>query len=145
LASSSGVLSAASSSHPSDVFQGASVAIGGVLERGDERASLADVTDGSIDDAPEHGQSPGPQTMQLDERARAILDFERESWKLSVAKQRAIRERFGFSAARYHQLLNRLLERPEALAYDPMLVRRLRRLRDVRRRRRTAERLGIHV
>ncbi len=115
-----------------------------MLERGDERASLADVTDEAIDDAAGQGQ-PRPLTMQLDERARAILDFERESWKLSVAKQRAIRERFGFSAARYHQLLNRLVERPEALAYDPMLVRRLRRLRETRRRRRTAERLGIHV
>ena len=82
---------------------------------------------------------------QLDERARAILDFERESWKLSVAKERAIREQFGFSAARYHQLLNRVLDRSEALAYDPMLVRRLRRVREVRRRRRTAGRLGVRV
>jgi hypothetical protein len=114
-----------------------------VLERGDERASLAVVTEGSADGAPKPGQYAGLRTVQLDDRARAILDFERESWKLSVAKQRAIRERFGFSAARYHQLLNRLLERPEALAYDPMLVRRLRRLREVRRRRHTADRLGI--
>jgi hypothetical protein len=81
----------------------------------------------------------------LDERARAILDFEREAWKLHVPKERAIRERFGFSAARYHQLLQRLIDTPAALAYDPMLVRRLRRLRDDRRRRRTAERLGLRV
>ena len=81
----------------------------------------------------------------LDERARQILDFEREAWKLSVPKARAIRERFGFSPARYHQLLNRVLDRPEALAYDPMLVRRLRRLREARRRRRVADRLGVPV
>jgi hypothetical protein len=81
----------------------------------------------------------------LDERARTILDFEREAWKLQVSKERAIRERFGFSAARYHQLLQRLIDTPAALAYDPMLVRRLRRLRDDRRRRRTAERLGLRV
>jgi hypothetical protein len=81
----------------------------------------------------------------FDERARQILDFEREAWKLSVPKARAIRERFGFSPARYHQLLNRVLDRPEALAYDPMLVRRLRRLRDARRRRRVADRLGVPV
>jgi hypothetical protein len=81
----------------------------------------------------------------LDERARTILDFEREAWKLQVPKERAIRERFGFSAARYHQLLQRLIDTPAALAYDPMLVRRLRRLRDDRRRRRTAERLGVRV
>lgn len=81
----------------------------------------------------------------LDERAREILDFEREAWKLSVAKERAIRERFGFSAARYHQLLHRAVDRPEALAYDPMLVRRLKRVREARRRRRVAGRLGLDL
>lgn len=79
----------------------------------------------------------------LSDRDRQVLDFERESWKLGTPKERAIRERFGFSAARYHQLLNRILDRPEALAHDPMLVRRLRRLREVRRRRRVADRLGV--
>ena len=50
---------------------------------------------------------------------------------------------FGFSTTRYHQLLHRAVDRPAALAYDPMLVRRLRRLRSLRRKRRTAQRLGI--
>lgn len=81
----------------------------------------------------------------LDERARAILDFERQAWQLSEPKERAIRARFGFSAARYHQLLTRTIDRPEALAYDPMLVRRLRRLREIRRRRRVARDLGVRV
>jgi hypothetical protein len=82
---------------------------------------------------------------QLDERSRAVLDFERESWKLEVTKERAIRERFGFSPARYHQLLHRVIDRPEAVAYDPMLVRRLRRVREARRRARTASTLGLRV
>jgi hypothetical protein len=86
-----------------------------------------------------------PTPGALDERSRALLDFERESWKLAMPKERAIRERFGFSPARYHQLLNRVLERPEALAYDPMLVRRLLRVRDVRRRRRVAGQLGVRL
>ena len=81
----------------------------------------------------------------LDDRARAILDFEREAWKLDVPKERAIRERFGFSAARYHQLLHRIVDGPYAVEYDPMLVRRLRRIREIRRRRRTADRLGFHL
>ena len=80
---------------------------------------------------------------ELDGRSRAVLDFEREAWKLTIPKERAIRSRFGFSAARYHQLLNRLIDSPEALAYDPMLVRRLRRLREARRRKRSARRLGV--
>jgi len=81
----------------------------------------------------------------LDDRSRQILDFEREGWKLTIAKERAIRERFGFSAARYHQLLNRIIDAPEALAYDPMLVRRLRRVREARRRRRVAGQLGVRL
>jgi Protein of unknown function (DUF3263) len=80
-----------------------------------------------------------------DERTRAVLDFEREAWKLTVAKERAIRAAFGFSPGRYHQLLNRAIDDPAALGYDPMLVRRLRRLRDVRRRRRAAGRLGVRL
>lgn len=82
---------------------------------------------------------------ELDDRSRQILDFEREGWKLTIAKERAIRERFGFSAARYHQLLNRIIDAPEALSYDPMLVRRLRRVREARRRRRVAGQLGVRV
>jgi hypothetical protein len=81
----------------------------------------------------------------LDQRSRQVLDFEREAWKLTVTKERAIRERFGFSPSRYHQILHRIIDRPEALAYDPMLVRRLRRVREVRRRSRTASGLGLRV
>jgi len=62
-----------------------------------------------------------------------------------MSKERAIRERFGFSVTRYYQLLNRAIDRPESLAYDPMLVRRLRRVRAARRRKRVAGRLGITV
>jgi hypothetical protein len=86
-----------------------------------------------------------PAASALDDRERAILDFEREAWKLQGHKERAIRERLGLSAARYHQLLNRVIDRPEALGYDPMLVRRLRRVREARRRRRLAGRFGVQL
>ncbi|MEA2520979.1 MAG: hypothetical protein QOI81_625 [Actinomycetota bacterium] len=79
----------------------------------------------------------------LDPITRDLLDFERESWKLTVTKERAIRERFGYSPTRYHQLLNRAIDQRAALAYDPMLVRRLRRIRASRRRRRIAGQLGV--
>ncbi len=79
----------------------------------------------------------------LDERSRHILDFERTWWREPGPKERAIRERFELSAARYYQLLNRLIDTPEALRYDPMLVRRLRRLRAARRRNRFAGHLGL--
>jgi hypothetical protein len=72
--------------------------------------------------------------MALSERDRAILDFERSFWTESGPKELAVRERFDLSATRYYQVLNALLESPDALEYDPLVVRRLRRLRDRRRR-----------
>jgi Protein of unknown function (DUF3263) len=81
--------------------------------------------------------------QSLDERARSILDFERGWWQRRGPKEGAIRSRFGLSAARYYQLLNRLIETPEALRYDPMLVKRLRRLRVARRKRRFEGNLGL--
>ena len=81
----------------------------------------------------------------LDERARSILDFEREWWKYAGAKEQAIRERFDLSPTRYYQLLNRIMDDDDALAYDPMLVKRLRRMRAARQRQRAAKRLGVDV
>jgi hypothetical protein len=78
----------------------------------------------------------------LSEQDVAILDFERSWWRLRTPKERAVRERLGLSPTRYHQLLNALIDRAEALAYDPMLVGRLRRLREARRRARLARRAG---
>ena len=89
------------------------------------------------------GTSARDLAALLDERSRGILDFERSWWQEGGSKERRIRERFGVSATRYHQLLMRTIDLPEALAYDPMLVRRLRRLRDARRRKRLAQRLGL--
>ncbi|HEY8479227.1 MAG TPA: DUF3263 domain-containing protein [Spirillospora sp.] len=80
---------------------------------------------------------------RLSERDRRILAFERQWWKYAGAKEQAIRELFDMSATRYYQLLNILIDRPEALEYDPMLVKRLRRMRAQRQRSRAARRLGI--
>jgi Protein of unknown function (DUF3263) len=79
--------------------------------------------------------------IRLSDADVAILDFEREWWRHRSPKDRAVRERLGLSGTRYHQLLNSLIDRPDALAYDPMLVGRLRRLREARRRARAARRL----
>ena len=72
--------------------------------------------------------------MPLSSRDRAILDFEREWWSLPGPKDQQIRERLSLSPARYYKVLSELLESGEALAYDPLVVRRLRKLRDHRRR-----------
>lgn len=81
----------------------------------------------------------------LEERDRAILDFERQWWRYAGAKEQAVRDLFGMSATRYYQVLNALIDRPAALAHDPMLVKRLRRLRASRQRARSARRLGFEA
>ena len=80
--------------------------------------------------------------MELSQRDIEILDFERSWWKHAGAKDRAIRERFDMSATRYYQLLNELLENPAAMDHDPILVKRLKRLRLYRQRQRVARLLG---
>ena len=72
--------------------------------------------------------------MILTDRDRAILDFERSWWREPGKKELAIRERFDLSTTRYYEILNELLDAPEALEYEPLVVRRLRRVRDRRRR-----------
>ena len=79
----------------------------------------------------------------LTERELAVLAFERQWWKYAGAKETAIKDLFDMSATRYYQVLNALIDRPEALVADPMLVKRLRRLRSTRQRARSARRLGL--
>ena len=79
----------------------------------------------------------------LTERDRAILALETAWPHHSGAKEEIIRAQLGMSAARYYQLLGRLIESDAALEYDPMLVRRLRRIRDSRARRRTTRTPGF--
>ncbi|NHD18551.1 MULTISPECIES: DUF3263 domain-containing protein [Actinopolyspora] len=66
----------------------------------------------------------------MNDTDRAILDFESEWWRHSGTKERLVQERFGLSATRYYQRLNRLLDDPEALEQAPALVNRLLRVRD---------------
>jgi hypothetical protein len=82
---------------------------------------------------------------ELSERDAEILAFERQWWKFAGAKEQAIRDKFQMSATRYYQVLNALIDKPEALVQDPLLVKRLRRLRATRQRNRSAKRLGIDL
>lgn len=73
----------------------------------------------------------------LTELEQRIISFERQWWKYAGAKEQAIRELFEIAPTTYYQTLNWVIDRPAALAFDPMLVRRLQRLR--------AERRGPHL
>jgi Protein of unknown function (DUF3263) len=90
-------------------------------------------------------QHDGREPAELSARDAEILTFERQWWKFAGAKEQAIRDKFQMSATRYYQVLNALIDKPEALAQDPLLVKRLRRLRAMRQRNRSAKRLGIDL
>ena len=78
----------------------------------------------------------------LSRREHEMLTFERQWWRRPGAKETAIRDRFDLTPTRYYQMLNALVDRPDALAADPLLVRRLRRLRAARQRTRSAQGSG---
>ena len=116
-----------------------------------------DLTDTRNDEPPRNGVAAKERPMDavrldneaagsgLSERDRQILEFERQWWKYAGAKEQAIRDLFDMSATRYYQIINSLIDNPEALAFDPMLVKRLRRMRAARQRARSARRLGVEV
>ena len=79
----------------------------------------------------EKGRSPVDLLTELDLR---ILAFERSWWRSPGAKEREILDALGMSPTRYYQLLNELIDRPEAVQFDPALVARLRRRRADRNR-----------
>ncbi|WP_395725923.1 DUF3263 domain-containing protein [Nakamurella sp.] len=109
-----------------------------VLIREDPDVDSAAVPQPNGDRAPEAGAALG-------RRDRDILAFERMWWQYAGAKEQAIKERFDLSPTRYYQVLNEIIDNPAALAEDPLLVRRLRRLRTSRQKTRSARRLGFDV
>lgn len=98
----------------------------------------------SIDHAAQHVDQQAADSG-LSDRDREILAFERQWWKYAGSKEQAIKELFDMSSTRYYQVLNALLDSPAALEADPMLIKRLRRMRASRQRARTSRRLGFNV
>lgn len=84
------------------------------------------------------GAARALRVSRLDERDSSILVFERQWWRYAGAKEDAIRDLFGMTATQYYQVLNALIDTPEALEHDPMLVKRLRRMREARQRGRSS-------
>lgn len=94
--------------------------------------------------APASPSSANPPAHEggLTDREREILEFETGWWRFGGAKEAAISDVFAMNATRYYQVLNALIDRPEALAAQPLLVKRLRRMRSSRQQARTARRLA---
>lgn len=74
--------------------------------------------------------------MELSDRDRAILDFEGSWWTEPSSKKDAIRARLALSPTRYYRILGVLVDTPEAAAYRPLVVHRLRQVRARRRQER---------
>jgi hypothetical protein len=96
----------------------------------------------SAEPAPAPVPDPPARSGGLTRREHEMLAFERQWWRRPGAKETAIRDRFGLAPTRYYQALNALVDRPAALEADPLLVRRLRRLRAARGQRRSSQFLG---
>lgn len=95
--------------------------------------------------AEDASRDPSAVAGALSDRECDILAMERLWWQYAGAKEQAIRDKFDMSTTRYYQVLNALIDREDALAHDPLLVKRLRRMRAQRQRSRSARRLGIDL
>lgn len=87
---------------------------------------------GGAEEAAAMAFAEGASTTARAERIRRVLDFEGRWASHGGAKARAIRAEFGWSTTRYYQVLDGMLEEPDAVRHDPMLVRRLQRIREAR-------------
>jgi hypothetical protein len=106
--------------------------------------ALPELAEAERQTPPSPDAAPVERPGSLTERELRILDFERQWWRQAGSKEQAIRDRFDLSATRYYQLLNALIDNPEAMAHDPVLVKRLRRLRASRRRARSTRGTHLH-
>ena len=71
--------------------------------------------------------------MELTERQKSIIEFERTAWQTDISKETAIRQLFTISPSRYYQIRDDLIDLPEAMKFDPMVIRRLQKQRKFRR------------
>jgi len=78
--------------------------------------------------------------QKLSQRDRAILDFEQSWWESATPRDQAVREQFQLTESEYAEVLNQLVASEAALLAEPLLIRRLRRLRDRRRQQHIARR-----
>ena len=84
-------------------------------------------------------ENPETKGSTLTDLEIRILEFERNWWRFAGAKESAIKDLFDLTAPRYYQLINDLIDREDALEASPMLVKRLRRLREARMAARTSK------
>lgn len=73
----------------------------------------------------------------MDQTDARVLEFAASWWRRPGSREQAIADRFGWTPTAYFRRLNQLLDEPAAAAAYPVVVGRLRRVRElgvVRRR-----------
>ncbi len=79
------------------------------------------------------------RTAPLTSTNAHILALEQRAWRTPGAKAQAILNDLGMTETQYYQALDKIIDTPEALRADPVLVNRLRDQRARRTARRTAQ------
>jgi len=87
--------------------------------------------------------SPDLVNSGLSELENQILEFERTWWRYAGAKESSIKELFNLTPPAYYQMLNNLIDREAALMVEPLLVKRLLRVRQQRTAARSSSKLGF--
>jgi len=82
-------------------------------------------------------------TTGLSEFEVKLLEFERNWWRHAGSKESAVKQLFNLTPPAYYQLLNNLIDKEAALMAQPILVKRLRRIRDARATARSSSKLGF--
>jgi len=95
--------------------------------------------------SPEASEDVRRTVPELDERSKQMLEVERLWWQYAGAKEARVRERFGITMTTYYQQINAMIDTEAALAYDPMLVKRLRKRRRTRQLSRSARHVDIDI
>lgn len=75
-----------------------------------------------------------PTTTTLTDTERRMLAFSRLTWAFEGRREQAIRDEFGMSREIFSQKLVHLIQTEAAIAFDPIVCRRLRGQIDRRRR-----------
>ncbi|QSL99797.1 helix-turn-helix DNA-binding domain protein [Gordonia phage ODay] len=65
----------------------------------------------------------------MTDEERRMLDLAGQRWNYAGSLEQRVRDDFGISLTRFYQRVNQLIDTEEALAYSPVVVNRLRRLR----------------
>ena len=79
------------------------------------------------------------RAVSLSKFEQDLLDFERTWWSEDQPKDAAIADQFRLTTAEYYEQLTALIDTDQALGHDPLVVRRLRRMRERRRQERFGE------